>query len=142
MELRRKGVDLNKLSFTGHSLGGGLASIAALDTGLSAITFNAMAISPAQRWCFGWDLGKIHNSNITSYYIPGEALTNLYNNVINKGAGEPDQHVWPGKRIELKPPPDIKLKPHDSVGAVELHGMTSILKGLDLPSDDEPPIKD
>ena len=37
-----------KLSFTGHSLGGGLASMAAIQTGLDAVTFNAMAISPKQ----------------------------------------------------------------------------------------------
>ena len=43
----------NALTFTGHSLGGGLASAAALET----------------------------HRNIRSYYIPGEVLTNVQKNI-------------------------------------------------------------
>ena len=105
------------LTFTGHSLGGGLASAAALETHRNAITFNAAGISPNTAIIYGWDL-KAPNTNIRSYYIPGEVLTNVQKNI----AG------WirltrPGTQIPLPVPPGGKFK---------LHGMDSVLSAMGL----------
>lgn len=43
--LERNGLDSSALTLTGHSLGGGLASIASIGTGVPAVTFNAAGVS-------------------------------------------------------------------------------------------------
>jgi len=60
------------LSFTGHSLGGGLASAAAVTTGLPATTFNASGI----------DMKLIDDKSSTppkvdAYYVDGEPLSSI-----------------------------------------------------------------
>ncbi|SDK26514.1 Protein of unknown function [Ferrimonas sediminum] len=68
-----KGYSLNtggKISFTGHSLGGGLASAAAIHTGGSATVFNAAGLhnnilGPYQR----------ANGSITHYYSGYDAIS-------------------------------------------------------------------
>ena len=105
------------LTFTGHSLGGGLASAAALETRRNAITFNAAGISPNTATLYGRDL-KAPNTNIRSYYIPGEVLTNVQKNI----AG------WirltrPGTQIPLPVP---------SGGKFKLHSMDSVLSAMGL----------
>jgi RHS repeat-associated protein len=59
------------ISFTGHSLGGGLASANALAVGGKAVTFNAAGLSDATKS----SLGIAGNSaNISAYVVQGEIL--------------------------------------------------------------------
>lgn len=59
------------VSFTGHSLGGGLASANALKTGGKAVTFNAAGLSNATKEKF--DLTN-KTANISAYVVQGEAV--------------------------------------------------------------------
>lgn len=68
------------VTLTGHSLGGGLASYASLQTGLRATAINSAALSPNNlggNALFNPSVRR--NPNITQYYVPGEVLTNLDN---------------------------------------------------------------
>lgn len=64
------------VSFTGHSLGGGLASAAAVASGREAVTFNAAGLSNDTIS----DARAIANANdrgtaaVDAFYVPGEAL--------------------------------------------------------------------
>jgi hypothetical protein len=62
------------LSFTGHSLGGGLASIAALRNGLPATTFNAAGLHPATIAQYVTSTSRA-SELITAYYVRGEQLS-------------------------------------------------------------------
>ena len=59
-----------ELTFVGHSLGGGLATVSALATGRSAITFNTATVSPAT--LFFLSLTDTPTDNITNYYALGK----------------------------------------------------------------------
>lgn len=62
-----------KLRFTGHSLGGGLASAAALSTGLKAVTFNAAGIHNNAKDLGGNVLDKSkHKQLITAHRVSGK----------------------------------------------------------------------
>ena len=70
-----------KLSFTGHSLGGGLASAQALVTGLPATTFNAAGLNPETvRRMLGSDFDNAWahgNSLVSAYYVKGDPLSQV-----------------------------------------------------------------
>ncbi|TGN17912.1 DUF2974 domain-containing protein [Leptospira idonii] len=61
----------NKLTFTGHSLGGGLASAAAGITGSTAFTFNSANLNDATRTAMGDNANGLEN-RVNYYYLPGE----------------------------------------------------------------------
>ncbi len=63
------------IQFSGHSLGGGLASVQALTIGKSAITFNAAGIS--QETLVRYEVENVDTSNISAYYVDGEILSFL-----------------------------------------------------------------
>ncbi|MDD2883231.1 MAG: hypothetical protein PHQ58_22705 [Rhodoferax sp.] len=69
----------DKLSFTGHSLGGGLASAQALVTGLPATTFNAAGVNPETvRRVLGSAFGGAWargGSLVSAYYVQGDPLS-------------------------------------------------------------------
>jgi hypothetical protein len=66
------------VSFTGHSLGGGLASANALAVEGKAVTFNAAGLSRGTKK----NLGLSGNTaNITAYVVSGEALDAFQRNV-------------------------------------------------------------
>lgn len=74
----------DSLVITGHSLGGGLASAAALACGAPAVTFNAAGLSDAtiEQLTHGADAGTIRdlyaqNGEIRRYQVEGEILTRL-----------------------------------------------------------------
>lgn len=92
------------LSFTGHSLGGGIASASAIVTGGRAVTFNAAGVNDNT-------LNGILRSHgtVTSYYSSLDVLHFI--NFIT-----PNSTSVPGQRI--------------SVGAAGFHGMGSILNAL------------
>ena len=60
-----------RLTFTGHSLGGGLATAAALHTNRPAVTFNAAGVN-------SWTTNLSNASRlITNYRVKGEVLSTL-----------------------------------------------------------------
>lgn len=65
------------VTFVGHSLGGGLASAAALSTGRSAVTFNAAGLSSSTKDYYG--LNK--NASINSYIVKGDIVDTLQGKV-------------------------------------------------------------
>ena len=66
-----EGLEGRKLSFTGHSLGGGLASANALATGKSAITFNAAGVGQDTKD----RLGLFSSARIDAYVVEGEIVS-------------------------------------------------------------------
>ncbi len=69
--------DIN-VTLTGHSLGGGLASAAALGSGRDAVTFNAAGLSAAtirQADGIRTGAGIGRASEITAFYVRGEVLS-------------------------------------------------------------------
>ncbi|MEO0685282.1 MAG: hypothetical protein AAFY76_09620 [Cyanobacteria bacterium J06649_11] len=73
------------MSFTGHSLGGGLASANALATSGKAVTFNAAGISNRTKASLGLT-GK--STNITAYIVQGEILDFSQRNIGMKAEGQ------------------------------------------------------
>jgi uncharacterized Zn-binding protein involved in type VI secretion len=63
------------VSFTGHSLGGGLASAAAVTTGRPATTFNSAGLSA--RTVGGYPDTPVP---VDAYYVPGEVLSGVQDN--------------------------------------------------------------
>ncbi|MFP5471637.1 MAG: RHS repeat-associated core domain-containing protein [Bacteroidia bacterium] len=63
----------DNLSFTGHSLGGGLASANALATGLDAVTFNAAGLHPNSKSSQMYG-GLNQKANIRAYVVNGEIV--------------------------------------------------------------------
>jgi len=63
------------LSFTGWSLGGGLASAAAVTTGLSATTFNSAGLDTAHI-----SSPALSTAQVDAYYVPGEPLSTIQDN--------------------------------------------------------------
>ncbi len=78
-------MDYKGVSFTGHSLGGGLASAGALsvDNG-KAVTFNAAGLSNATKNLLGIQNSK---ANITAYVVQGEAVDYYQSKVGIKAEG-------------------------------------------------------
>ncbi|MDR1197442.1 MAG: hypothetical protein LBK94_00300 [Prevotellaceae bacterium] len=62
------------ISITGHSLGGGLASAAGVETGLPTYTFNAAGLH--KNTVANYDR-KIKNANITAYYSDDDILNRV-----------------------------------------------------------------
>lgn len=83
----------SSFSSTGHSLGGGLASLAAARWNLSANTFNAAGINANTLTRYRVDRKNIRNTN--AYYVKGEVLSTLQDNTVASNAL--------GNRIKLKP---------------------------------------
>lgn len=72
-----------QLSFTGHSLGGGLASTAAAVTNLSAKTFNAASTDAETIRLHGGSIDGIEN-RVTAYYVGDDILSNFQDHLITK----------------------------------------------------------
>ncbi len=62
-----------KVTFAGHSLGGGLASAAATASALPANTFNAAGLNPATIARYGGN--EDDSGDIAAYHVPGDPLT-------------------------------------------------------------------
>lgn len=94
-----------KLSFAGHSLGGGLASANALATGLNATTFNAAGISNGSRSLYGLD----RSANIKAFVVQGEIVS------VTQGAlalhAEGHLHKLPARYIPFVPfaPAEVRV---------------------------------
>ena len=84
--LEANGVKADQLSLTGHSLGGGIASIASLTSGVRAATFNASGVSDmtktlsvARRYVQHGEFvsSEGEKGKITAYTASGDPLTQL-----------------------------------------------------------------
>jgi hypothetical protein len=64
------------LTFVGHSLGGGLASVASMVTGRPAITYNPVGLSDATLEWLENNNYSVDTSNIYGYIMEGDPLTN------------------------------------------------------------------
>jgi hypothetical protein len=69
----------DKVFFTGHSMGGGLAAAASLVANRPAVTFNSAGVHPATLEEFGLDNATIDDrlKSIVNFYVPGEWLSTL-----------------------------------------------------------------
>jgi hypothetical protein len=116
-----KASGLGDVTFTGHSLGGGLASIAALASGIHAITFNAAGISDHTLTANHLSATAANASQlIDRYYLRGDPLTFI-------------QAVTPfpsalGSAHALNPTVGDALE--DVVDPVHLHSISSVLDSL------------
>lgn len=66
-----------KINLTGHSLGGGLASLVGAITGKETVTFNAAGVHPRTLEKFGVNPDSDFTHNISAYSLKGEVLTSL-----------------------------------------------------------------
>src|SRR5690606_30776182 len=71
--------DKGNVTFIGHSLGGGLASLSALISGKHAVTFNAAGLSEGT--LDEYQVRGVSESKIDAYIIKGEILNRLLWNV-------------------------------------------------------------
>jgi hypothetical protein len=90
------------VTFTGHSLGRGLASAAALETGYNAITFNALGISTKELQNLG--LNRVSQDNITAYIMKGEPLNDAQ---VVAHRMIPSINTAAGMQIFLNPPSSV-----------------------------------
>ncbi len=70
------------VEFTGHSLGGGLAALAAYATGRPATTFNAAGVSGlsyAINAVLSWNSPIANSPSIQNYFVGGEGLSGFQN---------------------------------------------------------------
>ncbi len=65
------------VTVTGHSLGGALASYAAIENDLQATTVNAAPLALTNLGGNPLSSDVRNNANITNYYVPGEILTGV-----------------------------------------------------------------
>ncbi len=96
------------------TLGGGLASVQALSTGASAITFNAAGISEGT--ITRYRLDRRNAENIEAYYNKGEGL-----HILQRETSQPEAI---GNMVELSPV-DFNGRPvyAQSLGPIERHSM-------------------
>ncbi len=126
------GVDL---SFTGHSLGGGLATFAAVSTGLDATVFNAASLHPTTADREGllaeYDSADTHVDLMTTWSDP---ITEV--NRVGHNWGSYEGRVAPGAHTVLADPSDewvrawprSWLKPDDTL---VYHSMAGVIKSLE-----------
>jgi hypothetical protein len=125
--------DARDVTFVGHSLGGGLASLESLKTQDLAITFNSAGLNPLT-------LGGTSDSNasnlIQAYYVGGEILSTVQDYSVLASAE--------GTRIELPAYNEMQMgptgvQPSSTVGffqglspleSVNLHFMSSVISSL------------
>jgi hypothetical protein len=120
------------LVLTGHSLGGGLASLAAASVDVEAVTFNAAGLhrNSIERNDLDVDYFKQRASDglIRAYSVKGEILTRL------QDAFPLPQP--PGERIDLADPAPLKgfrsvLPVSRAVHTIKLHSMKSVIAAMD-----------
>ncbi len=109
------------LSFTGHSLGGGLAAAAAMATQLQATTFNPAGVNPDTLRRNNVPLSRMSDqSNIAAFAVRGEALTTAQDYLVR---GLP---VTNGTKVAM-----LDAGPYSNDSA-ELHRMGAVLFALDM----------
>jgi hypothetical protein len=128
----------DNLVMTGHSLGGGLASYAALATDSTAVTFNAAGLSDQNMENVGldWQRGReqvARSGQVRAYHVDSDALTNFQedDDDIPAAVGTPITIANP-----IEQPSDWWwLVPPAAAGAqgahaVDMHLMDNVLAGM------------
>ncbi|MET1257507.1 lipase family protein [Aliikangiella maris] len=127
--MARKAGKSRSVTFTGHSLGGGLASAASLSYLRNAVTFNAAGLhsNVVDRYRERWS-GKPEDF-IKAYYLKGDILSHIQDSPLifwqAKLLGKIPAAA--GKRIPLSPGPGTNTH-----SQINLHRMTEVLKSEDL----------
>jgi len=142
-EIVDKGTGDAPLVTTGHSLGAGLAAVAALRIGVPAITFNGAGVHPytLERFEIPAGSGRIasQTGHIRRYTVDNDILTALQEH-------EPHvRHVLPdpiGHRIRLPDPDPLsvlsRLRPDRKLAhALEAHSMDTVIRAMDAPTGPE-----
>lgn len=99
---------ITNLAITGHSQGGGLATVGSLVTGIPAVTFDASGIHPNTLENLGLDIGPARQTAedglIRRYSLHEDALTQLQERIPGLSLAVPDAL---GHHIVLKPEGDL-----------------------------------
>ncbi|WP_171041058.1 SpvB/TcaC N-terminal domain-containing protein [Pseudoalteromonas aurantia] len=111
----------SNVSTTGHSLGGGLASVSASAFGLKSNTFNAAGIH--DKTISNYNINQQHFLNVNAYYVKGEVLSYYQ----DTRAGLPSAI---GNRVELKPN-NFKYDYPNVSTRTQRHLMSSVHRALD-----------
>ena len=122
----RQAVGKNTISTTGHSLGGGLASLAAMSQNLSATTFNAAGIHQDTLERYG--INPKTSAAISAFYVKGEVLNSL------QDTSPLPIPVALGTRYQITSPSPIKWWHHPlyrGYRSGQLHKMGEVQKALD-----------
>lgn len=109
-----------RVSFTGHSLGGGMASAAAASTGRPATTFNAAGLHANTVPGYGG------NAPIDAWYVKGDILSSIQDNT-------PLTPNAAGRRLPMTPRSWLDNPtgmPTGALRGVELHGMPQVQDAL------------
>ena len=119
----RKAIGNSTLSTTGHSLGGGLASLAAAKYGLSSSTFNAAGLH--SKTLERYQIKTSNHSKINSYFVRGEILSGIQDNTSLSGAignriALPTTRGYFGGRFGL----------YTAYDSLQMHGMSDVLQSL------------
>ena len=116
----------SNLAITGHSQGGGLATVGSLATGIPAVTFDASGIHPETLDRMGLadpqaarDIAE--GGQIRAYSLSSDALTNLQEGGTPLGLLAPDAL---GTKIVVKPAAADEHHMFDHYGPIELEGKT------------------
>lgn len=84
------------VSFTGHSLGGGLASAASASSGAPAHSFNAAGLHPATAERYTGNQVDPSSLPVRAYYVQGDALSVAQDNTGLPNAGGDRRPLAPG----------------------------------------------
>jgi len=120
----------SNLSFTGHSLGGGLAAAASLVTHLPATTFNPAGVHINTVSPYGVTAAQMGTkNNITAYRVQGEFLTSYVNGVVGPSTNGQVVDLNGGRWSDyvvraIKPPVGA------AVVAVQRHLMDRVILGI------------
>ncbi|SUJ10992.1 RHS repeat-associated core domain [Sphingobacterium spiritivorum] len=107
----KKRIGDSELTFTGHSLGGGLAEANSISTGDKAITFNAAGVSPLTS-------GTNRKSNTDAYIMTTDPLNAVQMTTVIPSAG--GKKHW--------------LQPRSASGVYNGHSINSVIEALSRPT--------
>ena len=151
--LNEEGIDV---TYTGHSLGGGLATAAALQGSEQAVGFNSAALTVGFAERYGLDITQADNL-VTHIIVPGEIVTTLQETPMQDPSGSgphndygPNPLPWetnpaPGRRDVLELPSQEAIDgaiarlswwvrvplPRGLETDIALHMMTSVIASLE-----------
>ncbi|MGH8082917.1 MAG: XVIPCD domain-containing protein, partial [Lysobacter sp.] len=135
----------DEVVITGHSLGGGLAGVASISSGIPAVTFNASGVHDKTLERIGIDADAAkqdvaHNGQIRRYSVRNEILTELQEHSIPLKWAMPDAV---GHKIEL-PDPDPQsfwksLIPGNGIKhGIDIHYIDAVIKAQNMAMPGEP----